>query len=37
MNPVLATEATIPANSVGLLVIVASLAITLGWVLTLYR
>ena len=37
MIPVLATEATIPANSVGLLVLVASLAITLAWLSKLYR
>ena len=34
---ILATGATIPANSVGLLVLVASLAITLAWLLRLYR
>ena len=37
MIAVLATEATIPANAVGILVIVASLAITVGWLLKLYR
>lgn len=37
MLSVLATGATIPANAAGLVVLVASLAITAGWLLWLYR
>lgn len=37
MITVLTTGSTLPANAVGLLVLVASLAVTLGWLLRLYR
>jgi hypothetical protein len=33
----LATGTAIPANAAGLVVLVASLAITVGWLLWLYR
>lgn len=34
---ILATGATVPANAAGLVVLVASIAITLVWLLWLYR
>ena len=37
MITVLATGTTLPANALGLLVLVASLAVTAGWLLRLYR
>lgn len=37
MISVLATDGTIPANAAGLVVLLASLAITIAWLLGLYR
>ena len=34
---ILATGGSVPANAAGLVVLVASLAITLGWLLWIYR
>lgn len=34
---ILAAGATLPANAAGLVVLVASLAVTLAWLLWLYR
>lgn len=34
---ILATGATVPANAAGLVVLVASLAVTLAWLRRLYR
>lgn len=34
---ILATNASLPANAAGIVVLVASLAITVAWLLRLYR